>query len=459
MSRGPRVGPQVSGPPLRQSQHNGFDAVQATVLDLGAGGLLPVHIFCSTFPSAKLLKMHTMTGLRRRIRSRGRPHHLRRPWCIPPAVMREPGESIEAEQVLGEHPEGLALLLWSSVRAVTLWASADAERRPGLFSPQAVTHRTERLHEASPGIDLELPLTIITAVVAQPVEAQPSSVSLACLEVARWCERVKAFGSAVAFAQAAALADPAEPVPAYEVGRMTLAWGRLPRAETWFRRAIGLARRAKDWTTYASAYLGLAALYSRRGMAPQAHVYYRLASRTSRRAGKLSLRGAALHGMLQLAVDAGELDDAERYAKAAMRAYRRGHPRAPELLQDTARLWMAQGRYARAVPLLQKLLSTGPEPTSRAVIFGLLARAAAGTGDRRLYEEAWSNAWLIITHSGSDRDAPSRSLLELGRAASTLQDWIRMDQVVRLFAARPSPADARISEQLSGLVAESRRAG
>ena len=83
----------------------------------------------------------------------------------------------------------------------------------------------------------------------------------------------------------------------------------------------------------------------------------------------------------------------------------------------------------------------------------LLARAAAGTGERRLYEEAWSNAWSLINRPGA-REDHARTLLELARASAKLKDWIRMEQAMRLHAAQPPRhADRRVTEQLAELAA------
>jgi hypothetical protein len=136
-----------------------------------------------------------------------------------------------------------------------------------------------------------------------------------------------------------------------------------------------------------------------------------------------------------------------------MRAYGRGPPRLAGLLHDVAYLWITKESYGRAIPMLQKLLVARTEPAERALTLSILARAAAGTGERRLYEEAWSNAWLLINRPGA-REDHARTLLELARAAATLKDWIRMEQAIRLHAAHPPRhADRRVTEQLAELAA------
>lgn len=387
---------------------------------------------------------------------RGRRRGAGRRWCIPPAIIREPNETLEASQILEENPPDLALVLWNSLRDVTLWSSVEPGRRDGLFSPDAAGKRLEQLKTSHVDPALEVSLTSLVAVVDAPVTTNPEIVSLVCLEISRWAQARGLMGTAIAFAQAAALASPVDPRPAYRVGYLALDWHREARAETWLRRGIGLARRARDWQVYAEGYVDLGALYARRRLPLEARRHYTKAVRAARRHGLLPTRGAALHGLFLLAMDAAELDAAERLARLAMRAYGRGHPRTRELLHDIAYLWVVREDYGRAIPLLQKLLATRTEPVERAITLAVLARAAAGTGDRRLYQQAWSDAWSIINRPGA-REPDVRTLLELARAAARLKDWIRVDQATRLQAAqRTQPEDPCVVEELAKLVAAGR---
>jgi tetratricopeptide (TPR) repeat protein len=392
-------------------------------------------------------------------RARGRRRNASRRWCIPPAILREPDETLEASQILEEHKGDVGLLLWNSLRDVTLWSSVEPDRREGLFTTEGANKRLGQLQGAGVDPTLEVSLTTLAAVVGSPGTASPEIVTLVCMEISRWAQGNGAFGTALAFAQAAALASPEEAAPAYTVGSLALRWGRHARAETWLRRSIGLARRGKDWQSYAQAYVDMGVLYARRDMHGTARRYYTQAMRAGRRHGLLAVRGAALHGLFLLAMEAGELDDGERYARAAMRAYGRGHPRLAELLHDVAYLWVTRESFGRAIPMLQKLLVARTGPGERALTLAILARAAAGTGERRLYEEAWSNAWSLINRPGA-REDHTRTLLELARAAARLKDWIRMEQATRLHATQsPRHADRKASEQLAELAAFARGHG
>jgi hypothetical protein len=166
------------------------------------------------------------------------------------------------------------------------------------------------------------------------------------------------------------------------------------------------------------------------------------------------VRGAALHGLLNLAVEAGSLDDAERYARGAMRAYGRGHPRLPELVHDVAYLWVRRESYARAIPMLQKLLPTRVEPVERALTLAILARAAAGAENTPMYQESWIDAWAVINRRPEDAGKHARALLELARASVTARDWHHVEQAVRLASTAVSPqAERAVAMQVEELAA------
>jgi tetratricopeptide (TPR) repeat protein len=377
----------------------------------------------------------------RTTRPRGRRRNISRRWCIPPAILREPDETLEASQILEEFKGDLGLLLWNSLRDVTLWSSIDPERREGLFTTEAAQKRLELLRSCAAEPSLEVSLTTLVALVDSPGAADGEIVSLVCLEVSRWALERGAYGTALAYAQGAALASPEEAGPAHTVGSLALRWGRGPRAETWLRRCIGLARRGKDWQSYAQAYVDLGSLYARRKMPLMARRYFIQAMRAGRRHGLLPIRGAALHGLFLLAMEAGDLEEAERFALGAKRAYGVEHAAFPSLQHDMAYLWVTRENYTRAISMLQKVLVTRTDPAERALTLAVLARAAAGAGERRLYEDAWSNAWSLINRPGA-REDHTRTLLELARAAAQLRDRPRMEQAARLHASNPQSARA-----------------
>ncbi|HEX5724040.1 MAG TPA: hypothetical protein VFX98_01165, partial [Longimicrobiaceae bacterium] len=94
-----------------------------------------------------------------------------RRWCIPPAILREPNEMLEASQILEELDSDVGLLLWQSLRDVTLWAEVPPERREGLFSPDAAHHRLGLLTGAGAEPTVEVSLATLAALVGNPGSA------------------------------------------------------------------------------------------------------------------------------------------------------------------------------------------------------------------------------------------------------------------------------------------------
>ena len=143
---------------------------------------------------------------------------------------------------------------------MTLWATVEPEKRAGLFKPDAARRRMTELLNAGAEPVLEVSLTSCVALVAAPETTDPEILSLVCVQVARWAEGRGFFATAMGFAQAAAFCAPEKAEAALAAGQLALRWRRHARAETWLRRAIGLARRGRDWGSYGQAYVELGTL-------------------------------------------------------------------------------------------------------------------------------------------------------------------------------------------------------
>lgn len=355
---------------------------------------------------------------------------VHRRWCIPPALLHEPDEILEGSHVLAEMRGSLGLLLWQSLRDVTLWAGAPAREREGLFTSEAAQRRVSDLMASDAGPGLEVSLTTLAALVAAPASANAATISRTCLQVSIWAEARGANATAMSYAQAAALACPEEPGPALAAGSLALRWDRSARAETWLRRCIALARRGRDWRPYSEAYVGLGEIYARRGAADVANRLFVQGMLAARRHGFLRIRGAAMHGLMRLSLDTGALDEAERFGRAALRAYVRTDGPASDVEHDLAYVWVRREQYARAIPRLQRLLPSRTDSVERGLTLAILAHAAAGAGDQALYRDYWADAWTVISRDPRLEEKHARALLELVRAAVLSRDWTRVEQAV-----------------------------
>ncbi|HYW12508.1 MAG TPA: hypothetical protein VE871_11125, partial [Longimicrobium sp.] len=264
-------------------------------------------------------------------------------------MLRDPAEKLEGDSILQETPGELGLLLWETARDVALWGSTPPKIRDALFSGGPGHGRSALL------AGTELPGTVSASVhtlhgmLAIPDRADAEIVSLCCLEVAAWARAAGLPRTAVAFAQAGAVAAPEFGDAALSVGAYARAAGQDARAETWLRRAVAVSRREGNRVAYASALVELGAVYEARAQTVRAERLYRIAFRAARRYGARAARMRAAHGLFRISRRQGDDATAAQFALAALRAF---EPDAPEaatgLLLDLARFWTDAGQQARA---------------------------------------------------------------------------------------------------------------
>jgi tetratricopeptide (TPR) repeat protein len=364
-----------------------------------------------------------------------------RRWRIPPAILLDANEPLEGVKLLQEHEGARALVLWQVVRAVHLWAQTTEEgARSALFTPDS----NERLRTAlvSAGFDRDtgrwLDL-LITSLFRASGESGSESVSDLCHRVSQWASGRGHTESAVAFARAAALANPADPHAALETGRAAAALGRDALAESWLQRAIALARRQRAWEPYGAAYVALARLSERRGDGDLARRRYVVALRVARRGGLVLVHGDASHGLARLAFAEGILSEARRFMTRALRHVGARHPSRPAVLHDHAELLLreAEGfdepkdRRAAAIQAasaLREFLASAPDISRpRTYAHALLATAAALADSHVGLRDAWTAAWELASGC-TDHRLRVKTLLELARAAHLAGDGRRAIQ-------------------------------
>jgi tetratricopeptide (TPR) repeat protein len=349
-----------------------------------------------------------------------------RRWRTPPAITHGP-EAFEALGILEEIKGPLGLLLWQSVRDVALWAELEPEQRAGLFAPGADAHLHAMIRSTDVEVQLETPLMSIMRMTGAPGEARPEGLQLACQHIAHWADHQGHGATAIAFAQAAALTVPWEASAAYAVGKLARRRAEYSRAETWFRRAIALARQSGDWTSYALAFSGLGNLYMQRGNFPAARRFHVRSLRAARRHSLRPIQGSALHDLFVIAAHAERVDDAERYARGAFESYGLDHPRLAALANDLAYFWMERGHFAPALTVFQALLPHMTRHEDRLVGLANIVRAAAGAGERRLFEQTWDEVWDgLARNEGAENSA--QVLLELAHGAMQLGEVERAER-------------------------------
>lgn len=356
-------------------------------------------------------------------RSRPRKPRRRWRWHVPPALVQG-GESLEGAQVLDEVEGHLGLLLWETYRDVVLWGAADPEERAELFAPGAHAARLASIAGAAPEAGVERALHAVAELLRDSGGADEAEVMGACRQIADWAEQRRLPATAVAMMAAGAVAAPAHAGAAFRVGQLARRNGEGARAETWFRRAIGLGRQARDWSSYAEAFLGLGTLYHERGNHPAARRLQIRALRAARRHALRDAQARALHDLFCTALQIGGPAEAEELARAAFRAYGPRHPRLPALAHDVAYFWMDQGRFEPAMEVFRAVLPHLHAPAHALIAAANLARAAAGCGQRPVFEDAWERVWSAEGEWDRLLTAP-KALLELARGASSQREWAR----------------------------------
>ena len=378
-----------------------------------------------------------------------------RPWCIPPVMVRDPGEGLERVAVLEESEGDLGVLLWRTVRDVELWAATPAERRRGLFHPNGAERRVRRLVEAEIPPELAAPLDTLAAMLSAPECADAQVVAQCCTHVASWADGSRARETALAYAQAAALALPEDAHAALRTGVYALAAGQRARAEVWLRRAVGLSRRGRQWEPYARALLALAQLREHARDTARSTRDYRLAYRAGWRYGVLDVRRGAARALLRLTSGSGEVEAARGWAVAVQRAYRPGVPDAAALLLDLARFWISAGNEGNAVPALRRLAprEKGLGVADRLAAAAMRARAYAGAGgNAALVRDAAAEAFTLLRDVTVAAPVQLKAAVDLAHATAAQGDASGFGRAVCTALRLASVTEyAQIREELASL--------
>lgn len=359
---------------------------------------------------------------------RGRSRREGRPSPPPPAILHAPGETLAGAGILDELREPLGTVLWQTLQDVLLWASAPPPERAGLFADGAGKRRLTAIWTVDEHPGLQRPLMKLGRLLEDPASVRPHEVAEACRRIVEEGRRRGAAGTALAFAQAAALADPADATAALETGTLAAQRGEEARAESWLRRAVVLARRRGNGAAYARACLELGHLYARREAPSAALRAYLRALRHARRKGVHRARKAALDALFDLAPQLRAPDDADALSRAALGAGGTAHPRAPELLRGWVRRRLARGPEARLPEVADLLLAVRGPAAARAHLLAILAREAAFAGAREAFERAWNEAGEILEQPGTaETIRGTQALMELTHAAMEAQVWPRAE--------------------------------
>ncbi|MFL5384789.1 MAG: hypothetical protein ACJ8GN_19880 [Longimicrobiaceae bacterium] len=326
-----------------------------------------------------------------------------------------PSAAVAGVEILAELPRAQALPLFSLYRAALAWSAGTSA---GEEVDRVERYALARLDEGG--------CWPAAAVVAMFVAAPPcddrDEIARACLALADWALSQQAQETALAFAGLAALVWPRHPRYAWTYGRLLRGRGRMREAEHWFRRSHRVAVWLGDFEAQAKCLNSLGVLSYLTGNYRRAEARLARGLALAAKRGLRVSRGEILHDLFVLELNRQEFARAEEYATGALRHYLPGHDRLPALAHDLACLWMDQGHFIRALPLLRAVVRHMDDPPERFQSYAAAARAAGGAGDREAFEWAWRGAHEIATRFDESRLRPA-ALVDLGRGASSLGRW------------------------------------
>ena len=348
---------------------------------------------------------------------RASPRRLR----VPPALVRG-SEALPASAILDELPGGVGVVLWSSARNVALWAATPPGRRGRLFDPAAAAERAAHLEALEVDAELLAPLSVIVRLVEDGGRMEDVRLVNACRRIALWAEQRGALGTALEFAQCAALVAPEVAALAYAVGRLARRRAEYDRAETWYGRSIVQSRRTNDWRTYVLSYSGLGNLHTQKGNFPVAERAQLRGLKAALRHRLVDLQGIAYHDLFVTRIETGAGAEATDLAAAAFQAYGPAHPQLPRLAFDVAYHWILQEYFEEALRVAEPLALWFDAPAERALVLSLVARSAGGVRDRERFGAAKDTLTKLLSEGGAD-DAAARALLGVAYGAVGLEEW------------------------------------
>lgn len=343
-----------------------------------------------------------------------------RQWVVPPGL-QPTDEPFPGYRVLDELQTTLGVALWQFLRDADLWSTTPPAERNRLFAPGAARRRRERMPALEQARELRRPLEALSRALDARKRNSGLQVMRACKAVSRWAGDKELPRTALAFAQSAAIATPDRAGPAYMVGLLSRRNAEYRRAETWFRRTLGLARRNEDWRYYGLACLGVGNLHRQRGDYPRARSWFIRALRTSRRKALWDVRPMAMHDLFCVAANGGQLEEADAWAQRAFRAYGPQHPRVVALAHDVARYWLQQDRYGDALRVFRAVLPHLERAPEQRVVTANMARATAALGDRLGFAALWHDTWRLVDDH-DDAEGVAYALVALAQGAAMLGD-------------------------------------
>lgn len=357
-----------------------------------------------------------------------------------------PDATVLGAVILHELPHAFALHTFQALRLVFAWAAGPDVSAAVFDGTDLGVWESDVLEAGDVDEDLRAPVAVIAAELARPADVDLERLAHACLVITDWSLEYGAQGTAVLFAEAAAVVWPNNARFAWITGKLYRAWQQLARAELWFRRASRVAVWTGDWELRARAANSLGNLLVHKGDLAGGRELLLAAARVAKRKRLRERLATAHHDLFVVSTYAGQFSEAESHAQQAFAAYGPDHPNLLRLAYDVSHCWMQQGQFSRAFQVLTALRGRFPDSERQLHVLASTARAAGALDDAPAFHEAWAHAWNLMEEGGVEH-LRAAAALELGLGA--LQLGLREHATSALVAAQEAARDLREGETLA----------
>lgn len=313
----------------------------------------------------------------------------------------------------------LASELWQRARDVKLWSDVPQSHHESLFAS------AERTSLVAIPDGIRPALETLGRLVDSPHAARGGDLGNACSSISAWAESAGHVRLSRTYAEAWALAEPISAKAAATAGGLCTRLADYSRAEIWLQRAVRIGRATKNWEWYIRGYLRLGMLHFNLGNYKPARRYYARAYRTAIWGGFGALAGKARHDMMTICTDVSAFDLGIDYAREVLELYPVGDPVFPYFVHDFAFLLLRAGSFQLAAELLSSAVAFIPDHR-RLLIYGTMARAAAGLGERERYERL---AVEVQARAETSEEGAAAAFVRLADGARQYGEWERAERL------------------------------
>lgn len=349
-------------------------------------------------------------------------------WFVAPP----PNWPLEDITVLREVDDQLGAALLLALYNVRLVAGTAPPIRAQLFGGQVAIDAAE-----DAPIQIRAALQLFGTVVRSPQQVGDAALARACRTVAEWAEANSKSLTAVGFAEAAAHLLPTDAEMANLAGRACRRAAQRQRAELWYERGSGLARRSDNTVEHVNGLLGFGNLFRDQSDFDRAFIWIRQAGRTACRGGLRESAGEALHDAFFVSYLEDKLLRAATWAERAARIYPVHATRFPYFAADLSLLLGRRGLYAEAIQLLEAVQVHLQAPVEQVQLWAILAWVSGGSRDQRKFFNALGQVREMVDQLPY---ASSAALAYSAAGAQHMGEWELAEELISTAGENPDDA-------------------